>query len=72
MDIFCLTYTETYEFLAVGLSDGTVQLHKTRNGEKAKSLRDNEIVQNPGSVTAIKHRPVRKTHPITNTLIATC
>ncbi|XP_046830996.1 uncharacterized protein LOC124429585 [Vespa crabro] len=71
LDIFCLTYTETFEFLAAGLSDGTVQLHKTHNGEKARSLCDNEIIQNPGSVTAIKHRPVQQTHPITHTLIAT-
>ncbi|KAF7390278.1 hypothetical protein HZH68_012135 [Vespula germanica] len=71
LDVFCITYTETFEFLAAGLSDGTVQLYKTENGVKAKFLRDNEIVQNPGAVTAIKHRPVRKTHPITHTLIAT-
>ncbi|XP_043677483.1 uncharacterized protein LOC122633550 isoform X1 [Vespula pensylvanica] len=71
LDVFCITYTETFEFLAAGLSDGTVQLYKTENGVKAKFLRDNEIVQNPGTVTAIKHRPVRNTHPITHTLIAT-
>ncbi|KAI4502926.1 hypothetical protein M0802_001970 [Mischocyttarus mexicanus] len=71
-DVLCITYTETFEFLAAGLSNGTIQLYKINNkNEKVKSLCDTEIVQNPGPVTAIKHRPVRKTHPITNTLIAT-
>ncbi|KAK2586909.1 hypothetical protein KPH14_009842 [Odynerus spinipes] len=71
LEILCVTYTETFEFLAAGLSDGTIKLYKTSNGEKARSLRDTEILQNPGSATAIKHRPVRKTHPITHTLIVT-
>lgn len=56
--------------------DGTVQLHKlsgnnSPNDEKFM-LRDAEITQKQSPVTAVKHRPVRKSYPISRTVIATC
>ncbi|KAG7209405.1 hypothetical protein KM043_015498 [Ampulex compressa] len=70
-EILCVCYTETYEYLAAGLSDGAIKFYKVSSGENTSTLRDAEIKQNPGSATAIKHRPVHKSHPITHTVIAT-
>lgn len=58
------------------MMDGTVQLHKlsgnnSPNDEKFM-LRDAEITQKQSPVTAVKHRPVRKSYPISRTVIATC
>ncbi|KAG6797536.1 WD repeat-containing protein 5B [Apis mellifera caucasica] len=57
------------------MMDGTVQLHKlsgnnSPNDEKFM-LRDAEITQKQSPVTAVKHRPVRKSYPISRTVIAT-
>ncbi|XP_043273345.1 WD repeat-containing protein 5 homolog [Venturia canescens] len=70
-DILCVSYTETCDFIAVGLTDGTVRLVKVSSSEYTSTLRDTEMQQNPGPTTAIKHRPVHKTHPITQTLLVT-
>nr|XP_003702596.1 PREDICTED: WD repeat-containing protein 5B-like [Megachile rotundata]XP_012139035.1 PREDICTED: WD repeat-containing protein 5B-like [Megachile rotundata] len=70
-DVLCICYTETYEFLAAGLTDGTVKLYKTNSKGENFQLRDIEITQKPSPVTSIKHRPVHRSHPITRTIIAT-
>ncbi|XP_076668271.1 striatin homolog [Andrena cerasifolii] len=70
-DILCICYTETHDFLAAGLTDGTVRLYKTTSGADPLSLRDAEMIQKPSPTTAIRHRPVRRSHPITRTVIAT-
>ncbi|XP_018045611.1 PREDICTED: uncharacterized protein LOC108685364 [Atta colombica] len=70
-DVLCICYTETYDFLAAGLLDGNVKFYKVNSGENTLSLCDTEIMLNPSPVTAVKHRPVRSTYPITNIVIAT-
>ncbi|XP_076763614.1 uncharacterized protein LOC143431013 [Xylocopa sonorina] len=69
-DVLCICYTETYDFLAAGLTDGSLKLYKTSSGE-VLTLRDTEMMQKPSPTTAIKHRPVHRSHPITRTFIAT-
>lgn len=85
-DILCLCYTELHDFLASGMMDGTVKMHKLNNSNNNNNggaieklnenekfvLRDTEIIQMPSPVTAVKHRPVRKSYPISRTVIATC
>ncbi|XP_011703403.1 PREDICTED: WD repeat-containing protein 5-like isoform X1 [Wasmannia auropunctata] len=70
-DVLCICYTETYDFLAAGLTDGNLKLYKVSTGENTLILCDAEMMQNPAPVTAVKHRPVRRSHPITRTMIAT-
>ncbi|KAM0728578.1 putative WD repeat-containing protein [Formica fusca] len=70
-DVLCICYTETYDLLAAGLSDGNLKFYKVSSEENILTLCDAEMMQNPAPVTAIKHRPVHKSHPITHTLIAT-
>ncbi|XP_015604473.1 uncharacterized protein LOC107272147 isoform X1 [Cephus cinctus] len=70
-EILCLSYTEQCEILAAGISDGTVRLMKVNSGEYIGTLRDTEMQQNPGPTTSIKHRPVHRSHPISQTLTAT-
>ena len=70
--MLCLSYTDTYDYIAAGFSDGTIRMIKASTGENTSSLRDPEMQQNPGPTTAIKHRPVHKTFPITQTILATC
>ncbi|XP_012272383.2 uncharacterized protein LOC105695421, partial [Orussus abietinus] len=70
-EILTVCYTETCESLAVGVSDGTVKLYKAGSGEHVTTLKDSEVTQNPGPATSIKHRPVHRSHPITQTLTAT-
>ncbi|CAK9795835.1 Uncharacterized WD repeat-containing protein alr2800 [Anthophora quadrimaculata] len=70
-DILCVCYTETYDFLAAGLTDGSVKLYKTNSEEGVLTLRDTEMMQKPSPTTAVKHRPVRKSYPITRTVTAT-
>ncbi|KAG5344338.1 GBLP protein, partial [Acromyrmex charruanus] len=70
-DVLCICYTENYDFLAAGLSDGNVKFYKVNSGEDTLILCDAEMMLNPSPVTAVKHRPVSRTHPITHTVIAT-
>ncbi|XP_072744062.1 uncharacterized protein [Anoplolepis gracilipes] len=70
-DVFCICYTETYDLLAAGLSDGNIRFYKVSSEENTLTLCDAEIMQNPAPVTAIKHQPVHRSHPITHTVIAT-
>ncbi|XP_015120782.1 coronin-7-like [Diachasma alloeum] len=70
-EILCLSYTETFDHLGVGLADGTVRLINTKTGKFDTTLRDDEMKQNPGATTAIKHRPVQGALPVTQTLSAT-
>ncbi|KAH0947729.1 hypothetical protein HN011_012192 [Eciton burchellii] len=70
-EVFCLCYTETHEFLAAGLANGTLTFYKAITGENVLSLYDAEIMQNPAPITAVKHRPVRPAHPIMHTILAT-
>ncbi|XP_011297250.1 protein will die slowly-like isoform X2 [Fopius arisanus] len=71
-EILCLSYTETFDYLGIGLADGTVRLINRKTGEFEGTLRDEEINQNPGTTTSIKHRPVQGALPVTQTLTATC
>ncbi|XP_028050335.2 uncharacterized WD repeat-containing protein alr2800 [Monomorium pharaonis] len=51
--------------------DGNLKFYKVSSGENTLNLCDMEMMQNPAPVTAVKHRPVRRSHPITHTVIAT-
>ncbi|KAL6448565.1 hypothetical protein ACFW04_000446 [Cataglyphis niger] len=73
-DVLCICYTETYDLLAAGLTDGNLKLYNVSSEENTAAtltLCDAEMMQNPAPVTVVKHRPVQKTHPITHTLLAT-
>ncbi|KZC05021.1 WD repeat-containing protein 48 like protein, partial [Dufourea novaeangliae] len=70
-DVLCLCYTETHDYLVAGLTDGTVKLFKVSSDVDVLTLRDTEIMQKPSPTTAIKHRPVQKSHPIKRTVTAT-
>ncbi|KPJ06103.1 WD repeat-containing protein tag-125 [Papilio machaon] len=68
-DIMCCKYTEDVNDIALGFSDGTVRLFDCNNGNCSHTLVDDECRTYPGPVTGIKHRPVSKSHPVTNTLL---
>ena len=71
-EILCIKYTEAFDLVAAGFSDGSIRMFNIKTGEYVSSLRDAEMVQYASPTTAIKHRPVRKSHPVTQTLTATC
>ncbi|XP_078040165.1 uncharacterized protein LOC144471718 [Augochlora pura] len=70
-DVLCICYTEARDFLAAGLTDGTVKLYKLNSEVDVLTLRDIETIQKPSPTTAVKHRPVSKSHPIKKTITAT-
>ncbi|KAK0085415.1 hypothetical protein PV326_005927 [Microctonus aethiopoides] len=70
-DIHCVCYTETFDYIAAGLPNGTIKMMNVNNGTFEFTLHDNEMVHNPGLTTAIKHRRVQTNRPITQTLTAT-
>jgi len=67
-----MCYTEAYEFLVAGLANGILKFYNAGTGEEELSLCDTEMMQNPAPITAVKHRPVRKAHPIMHTILTTC
>lgn len=70
--MLCCQYTEDFEKLAVGFTDGMIRLFKTSNGELTETLCDAETEKNSAPVTGIKHRPVSKVYPITDCVTCTC
>ncbi|KAF2895757.1 hypothetical protein ILUMI_10417 [Ignelater luminosus] len=70
-DILCCKYTEDFECLAVGFTDGMVRLFKTNTAECVQTMFDLETQQNTAPATCIQHRPVSKNYPITNCLTCT-
>ncbi|EFN78105.1 Uncharacterized WD repeat-containing protein alr2800, partial [Harpegnathos saltator] len=70
-EVLCICYTEAYDFLAAGLANGLLKFYRLATGEDALTLCDAEMMQNPAPTTAVKHRPVHDSHPITHTVIAT-
>lgn len=71
-EIMCCKYTEDFNEIATGFTDGTIRLFSCNNGSCTHTLIDDESHTYPGPVTAIKHRPVSKSHPITNMLLSSC
>lgn len=71
-DALCICYTETRDFLAAGLIDGTIKLYKLNSKVDVLTLRDTETMQKPSPTTAVQHRPVHKSYPIKRTVTATC
>ncbi|XP_060800483.1 uncharacterized protein LOC106139046 [Amyelois transitella] len=69
-EIMCCKYTEDMNDVAAGFTDGTIRLFDCNTGDCSHTLVDDECRAYPGPVTAIKHRPVSKAHPITNMLLA--
>ncbi|XP_043523974.1 uncharacterized protein LOC122536024 [Frieseomelitta varia] len=69
-DILCVCYTETYDFLAAGLTDGSLKLYKTSSDE-VLTLYDTEMLQKPSPTTSVKHKPVHRSHPLSCTVTAT-
>ncbi|XP_051173319.1 uncharacterized protein LOC127289427 isoform X2 [Leptopilina boulardi] len=70
-EILCIAYTENHQLLAIGLVNGAIRLFSFKSGENVAILQDDEIIQYSNPVTAIKHRPVKSSHPVTQTLIST-
>lgn len=71
-DIMCCKYTEDANDVAAGFTDGTIRLFNCNSGNCVHTLVDDECRAYPGPVTAIKHRPVSKAHPVTNMLLSSC
>ncbi|KAK4875116.1 hypothetical protein RN001_011538 [Aquatica leii] len=69
--ILCVKYTEEFENVAAGFSDGMIRLFKSSDGEIVRTLYDSEIQQSTSPVTSIQHRPVSKNYPIVNCLTCT-
>ncbi|XP_045491170.1 uncharacterized WD repeat-containing protein alr3466-like [Colias croceus] len=69
-DIMCCKYTEDTKDIATGFIDGIIRLFDCNTGNCTHTLVDDECRSYPGPVTAIKHRPVSKAHPITNMLLS--
>ncbi|XP_026470961.1 transcription initiation factor TFIID subunit 5-like [Ctenocephalides felis] len=68
-NILCCKYTEDYNFISAGFPDGMVRLFAKNTGQLAMVLYDEESLANAATVTCIKHRPVSKNYPSTNTLL---
>lgn len=68
----CVKYSEEYDNIAVGFTDGVVRLYKSDTLESFATLVDDELERNVAPVTGIKHRPVSKQYPIENMLTCTC
>lgn len=71
-DVLCCTYTEDFESIAVGFTDGVVRLFKSDTMEMVQTLSDVETQSSMSPVTSVKHRPVSKNYPVTNTMTCTC
>lgn len=71
-EIMCCKYTEDTHYVAAGFTDGVIRVFDCSTGKCCQTLIDEECRAYPGPVTAIKHRPVGKAHPITNTILASC
>ncbi|XP_049867673.1 uncharacterized protein LOC126367914 [Pectinophora gossypiella] len=69
-EIMCCKYTEDTNEVAAGFTDGIIRLFDCKTGGCTHTLVDDECRSYPGPVTAIKHRPVSKAHPITNLLLS--
>ncbi|KAL4710745.1 hypothetical protein ACJJTC_004390 [Scirpophaga incertulas] len=69
-NIMCCKYTEDSKHIAIGLTDGVIGVFDCNTGKSTHTLVDEECQSYPGPVTAIKHRPVSSSHPVTNTLLA--
>ncbi|KAG6458809.1 hypothetical protein O3G_MSEX011054 [Manduca sexta] len=69
-EIMCCKYTEDLNDIAAGFTDGSIRLFSCSTGSCTHTLVDDECRAYPGPVTAIKHRPVSKAHPITNMLLS--
>lgn len=68
----CVKYTEEYDNIAVGFTDGIVRLYKANTLANFATLVDDELIKDIAPVTSIKHRPVSKQYPIENMLTCTC
>lgn len=71
-DAICCHYTEEFDKIAVGFTDGMIRLFKTANGEITDTLSDEETQTHSAPVTGIKHRPVSKIYPISDCITCTC
>lgn len=71
-EALCIHYNQELDQLAAGYTDGVVRLFKANTMELVHSLTDDDIVASPAPVTNIKHRPLSKNYPITDTIVCTC
>lgn len=71
-EILCCKYNEEFNYLAAGCSDGSIILYSTESCKLVDKLQDKEVVQATAPVTAIQHRPVSKSYPISNCFTCTC
>ncbi|KAK5644529.1 hypothetical protein RI129_005829 [Pyrocoelia pectoralis] len=70
-EALCLKYTEDFESIAVGFTDGMVRLFNRNNAQMSRTLYDEETENNGSPVTCIQHRPVTKNYPVVNCITCT-
>ncbi|CAG9762706.1 unnamed protein product [Ceutorhynchus assimilis] len=70
-EALCCKYNEEYDSIAIGYSDGVINMVQSATGEPIVKLGDPDVMDNRAPVTCIKHRPVSKQYPITNCYTAT-
>lgn len=71
-EALCCKYNEEFDYIAVGYADGVIIMYHTATGEPVFTLADSDVKENRAPVTSIKHRPVSKIYPITNSYTGTC
>lgn len=71
-EILCCKYNEEFNYLAAGCSDGSIMLYSVDSSKLVHKLQDEELVQATAPVTAIQHRPVSKSYPISNCFTCSC
>ncbi|KAI4460886.1 carbohydrate binding domain containing protein [Holotrichia oblita] len=67
----CIHYSQELDQLAAGYTDGVVRFYKANTMELVQSLSDDDILESPAPVTNIKHRPLSKNYPATDTIVCT-
>ncbi|KAB0794764.1 hypothetical protein PPYR_11603 [Photinus pyralis] len=70
-EALCLKYTEDFEGIVIGFTDGTVRIFNTNTAKLIRSLHDEETEKNSCPVTCIQHRPVSKNYPVVNCVTCT-
>ncbi|CAG9865391.1 unnamed protein product [Phyllotreta striolata] len=69
-EMMCTKYSEEFDYIAGGCTDGTVRVFKYATGEPAFTLSDKEV-RDETPVTSIEHRSISKLYPVTNCFTAT-
>ncbi|XP_019872229.1 uncharacterized WD repeat-containing protein alr2800 [Aethina tumida] len=68
-EVLCVCYSEDFEYLAGGYTDGVIRMFRSDNAELVKKLEDTDVIRAP--TTSMRHRPLSKNYPIMNTITST-